>query len=70
MLSNSSIETIKDIEVVAIIFDLKDNAVAVSSTFVERLSDRSSRNLVFTWPNKFDTKSSRIEIIPRIPLRK
>ena len=30
VLSNSSIETIKDIEVVAIIFDLKDNAVAVS----------------------------------------
>jgi len=68
VLSNSSIEDIKDIEVVVIVFDSRDNAIAVSSTFVERLADRSSRNLVFTWPNAFDTKPSRIEIIPRIPL--
>lgn len=68
VLSNSSIETIKDIEVVAIVFDSNDNAIAVSSTFVERLPDRSSHNLVFTWPNAFDTKPSRIEMIPRIPL--
>lgn len=67
VLTNRSIETIKDIEVVAIVFDSKDNAIAVSSTFVERLYDRSTYNLVFTWPNAFDIKPSRIEIIPRIP---
>ena len=68
VLSNSGVEAIKDIEVVAVAFDSKDNAVAVSSTFVDRLADRSSKNLVFTWPNKFDTKVSRIEMIPRVPL--
>lgn len=67
-LSNTSILNISDIEVVAIVFDTNDNAVAVSSTFVESLPDRSSRDIVFTWPNKFDLKPSRVEVIHRVPL--
>lgn len=68
ILSNPSITDISDIEVVAIVFDSKDNAIAVSSTFVETLPDRSSRNIVFTWPNKFDLQPSRVEVIYRVPL--
>jgi hypothetical protein len=67
-LSNSSVSDVRDIEVVAIVFDSKDNAIAVSSTFVELLSKRSSRNIVFTWPDKFESIVSRIEIIPRVPV--
>ena len=68
-LSNTSILDIKNIEVVAILFDARDNAVAVSSTFIDVLPNRSSRDLVFTWPNKFDSTVSRIEILPRIPVK-
>lgn len=66
VISNNSIESISDIEVVVVLFDVNDNAIAVSSTFVDNLSDRSSQDIVFTWPNKFDAPVSRIEIIPRI----
>lgn len=63
VLSNTSIIDIEDIEAVAIIFDSNNNAIAVSSTFIEKLPNRSSRNIVFTWPNKFSLKVARIEII-------
>ncbi|MFQ5661902.1 MAG: hypothetical protein ACE5F2_01460 [Candidatus Paceibacteria bacterium] len=69
LLSNDSIEDILDIEAVAVLFGADDNAIAVSSTFINRLSDRTSQNIVFTWPNKFDSSVSRIEIIPRTPLK-
>jgi len=67
-LSNSSISDVYNVEVVAIVFDSSDNAIAVSSTFVETLPNRSSRNIVFTWPNKFDLKPSRVEVIHLVPL--
>lgn len=69
VLSNSSIRDTSDIEVVAVVFDATGNAIAVSSTFIDRLSGRSSQDIVFTWPNKFDFSVSRIEIIPRVPLK-
>jgi hypothetical protein len=69
VLVNNSITDIRNIEIVAIVFDKKDNAIGVSSTFVELLSNRSSKNLVFTWPTVFESSVSRIEIIPRIPLK-
>lgn len=68
VLSNSSIYDARDIEVVAIVFDSKNNAIAASSTFIDRLSGRTSQNIVFTWPEKFDSASSGIKIIPRIPI--
>jgi hypothetical protein len=67
VLSNSSIRDTSDIEVVVVVFDATGNAIATSATFIDRLSDRSSQDIVFTWPNKFDSSVSRIEIIPRIP---
>lgn len=69
VLSNNSITDIRDVEIVAIVFDKRDNAIGVSSTFVGLLPNRSSKNLVFTWPNQFESSVSRIEIIPRIPLK-
>jgi hypothetical protein len=69
VISNTSILDSRNIEIVAIVFDTKGNAIGVSSTFVELLPNRSSKNLVFTWPKAFESSVSRIEIIPRIPLK-
>jgi hypothetical protein len=69
ILSNSSVRDISDIEVVAVVFDAIGNAIAVSATFIDLLSNRSSQNIVFTWPNKFNSPVSRIEIIPRAPIK-
>jgi hypothetical protein len=69
VLSNSSLESVASIEVVAVLFDIDGNAIAASSTFINRLSDRSSQRIVFTWPDAFPSSVSRIEIIPRTPLK-
>jgi hypothetical protein len=67
-LQNNSTEEFSDIEVIATIFDLNDNAIASSKTFVNLLPKKSSQKIVFTWPKSFQSPVARIEIIPRVPL--
>lgn len=67
-ISNSSVDEFADVEVVATVFDVNDNAIASSKTFVNLLPKRSSQSIVFTWPQPFPQVMARIEIIPRIPL--
>lgn len=50
-LQNSSLDTIRDVEVVATIFSDNGKAVAASQTFVETFFSRTAQDIVFTWPN-------------------
>lgn len=50
---NNTIEEIKNIELVATIFDGSDNAVAASRTFVESLNKNENADVLFTWPKPF-----------------
>jgi len=54
---NNSTEEIKNIELVAVVFDGADNAVAASRTFVESLKKNENANVFFTWPKPFDLGS-------------
>lgn len=63
---NLSLETIKTLGVVAIIYDANDNAIATSRTVVENLSAQSSTPITFTWPTRFLSQAVRKEIILRI----
>ena len=56
VISNDSISDEYNIEVVAVIFDVRDNAIAVSSTYVDLLPSRTSKSVVFTWPTRLDKK--------------
>lgn len=51
---NESIEDIRNLELVAVIFDAKDNAVAASRTFIDLLKKGERANVFFTWPKPFD----------------
>ncbi|MCC7004854.1 hypothetical protein IT397_02975 [Candidatus Nomurabacteria bacterium] len=64
-LSNESIKSYSSFEVVAIVYDSSDNAVGVSKTIVDSLPKNSKTNIVFTWPQPFSSKASRIEIVPK-----
>jgi len=44
------------IEVLAIVYDDKENAIGASRTFVDNLSSGQSQNVTFTWPVPFETK--------------
>lgn len=63
---NLSLETIKTIGVVAIIYDAEDNAIAASRTVVENLSAQSRTPVTFTWPAPFPSQAVRKEILLRV----
>jgi hypothetical protein len=63
---NQSLDTIKTLSVVAIIYDAGGNAMAASRTVVENLSAQSSAPIAFTWPTPFSSPAVRKEIILRI----
>ncbi|MBI2120522.1 MAG: hypothetical protein HYT94_02770 [Parcubacteria group bacterium] len=68
ILQNSTIADIHDIDVVALVYDGSDNAIAVSATKVDVLKADSTYNLAFTWEQPFSSAPSRAEIIPRLDL--
>lgn len=52
-LENSAISTVRNVEVVAVISDTRNNAIAASRTIVEELAPNEKKNIVFTWPVPF-----------------
>lgn len=67
VISNNTLLDMFDIEVIALLFDKADNIITVSSTYIETFPNKSSRDIVFTWSDAFDSPIARIEIIPKIP---
>jgi Mg-chelatase subunit ChlD len=53
-ISNKSLEDLKNLELISVVFDGKDNPIAASRTFVERLKKGEKTNVFFTWPRPFD----------------
>jgi len=64
--SNTAIRTVRGIEVVAVIYDKNDNAIAASKTLVDSLPKDASARLVFTWFEPFSAPVGRTEIISRV----
>jgi len=65
-LSNTTLKPISNIEVIAILYDIEDNAVAFSSSKIDSIAKESSESVVFTWPEPLAQKIYRIEIIPKV----
>lgn len=66
VLSNKTLKTISNIEVIAILYDIEDNAVAFSSTKIDSIAKESFEEVIFTWPEPLASKIYRIEIIPKV----
>ncbi len=58
---------VRNIEVVALVFDTDDNIMAASETIVPLLLSRGRSNVTFTWPRSFPREVGRIELVPRAP---
>lgn len=63
-IQNISLKTIKNIEVIVLTYDVFDNVLGSSSTYVTVLNSEESQDIVFTWPQKFTDDVARIELIP------
>jgi hypothetical protein len=69
-LRNTSISPIVNIESVAILYDENDNAVEFSKTKVDIIEPNKTTDIVFTWPEKFEEKIYKIEVISKVlPIR-
>jgi hypothetical protein len=66
---NRTLNTYKNVEVIAIIYDENGNGVLASRTFIDKIGDKEQVNVVFTWPESIDFKPSKIEVIPNLALK-
>lgn len=67
-IENRTINTYRNVEVVALIYDKDGNAMAASRTYVDTLPGTTKVPLIFTWPEPFPKEVSKVEIIPKIVL--
>lgn len=66
--TNKTLNTFRNVEVIAIIYDEEGNGFMASRTFIDRLGDRGTADVSFTWPEPLTASSSKIEIIPKLAL--
>ena len=65
-ITNTSFTTFKNIPVIAILYNQKDNAIAASQTYLDVINQGEQASAYFSWPEPFGDSVSRIEIIPRV----
>ncbi len=65
-LKNNSLLPIKNIESVAILYDKDDNAIGFSRTITDLIDKDRTEDIVFTWPEKFESKVFKFDIISKI----
>ncbi len=65
-ITNKTGVTQSNFYVVAIVYDVEGNAMAVSRTIVDQLLPNGKTTVVFTWPQLADLKYSSVEILPKI----
>lgn len=62
--ANPSLVSIRDLHLVAILFDTDGNAVHTSRTVIDEVPAESTETTVFTWPRPFSRGVARTEVIP------
>jgi len=63
-IKNGSFSLIRDLNVVAILYDANQNAVSASSTYLSELAAGDETDVNFTWPKPLSSKVIVKEIIP------
>ncbi len=62
---NNEVYPLKNLEVIAVVYDAEGNAHESSSTNVDYISPNNKASVTFTWNYTFDFDVSKIDIIPR-----
>lgn len=65
-IQNTTLKPMQNIQSVAILYDQNDNAIAFSKTKIDLLDKNSTTDIVFTWPETFQSKVYKIEIVSEI----
>ncbi len=65
VITNKTVNPIKNIEAVGIVYNAAGNTLAFSRTVVDVLGDKESKTINFNWPTPFTETVARSEIILR-----
>lgn len=65
-IENTSLNTLSNIDVVALIYNDKGSIFAASKTFIDHLRAGEGAPAVFSWPESFVEEAVNIEIITRV----
>ncbi len=65
-LTNKTIDKLKNIEAVAIIYNAAGNTISFSRTVLDSLNDKESKLINFNWPKPFFEPVARTEIVLKI----
>lgn len=65
-IKNNSRFTLRNFDVVAILYNENNNVIAASTTFVETLEEGKEYQVFFTWQKNFIEEPVRIEILPQV----
>lgn len=62
---NQSRYSFRNMEIVAVLYDANNNAIAVSKAILPSLEGLENKNVAFTWGYQMPTQVMRIEVLPR-----
>lgn len=65
-IQNRSVRDMADVLLVAVVFDISGNAFAASSTVIPLLPGDETQSVTFTWPEAFDRRVARVDVMPAI----
>jgi len=63
---NTTLKPIQNIEAISILYDENNNAIAFSRTKIDSIDADGTADIVFTWPEKFEQKVARIDIVSKV----
>lgn len=67
---NTTLNTRRNVIVVATVFDADGNAVNASRTLVSKIDPGETAPIAFTWPDAFDQTAVKLDIVPMVlPIR-
>jgi hypothetical protein len=58
---------LEGVEVAIIVYDVNQNAIAASETYVDYVEPRGSKRISFSWPTNLGDAPARFEFVPRVP---
>lgn len=67
-LTNPSAYTLREVLVIATVFDAAGNALAASQNVIPSIAPQGIAGAVFTWNLPFSASPTRIDVVPIIPL--
>ena len=69
MIEDMETVPLKNVTVVAIVYNTRSNAIATSETRIDTLVPREKHKVIFAWPYPFSEPVSRVELLPRVPVQ-